>query len=71
MADFVARNKRGKIIGSTNFFFNILSGLGQLSGGFMYEYLSPALPFLISAVLFVPCLILTIFKVQEPTSREL
>ena len=70
MADFVARNKRGKIIGSTNFFFNILSGLGQLSGGFMYEYLSPALPFLISAVLFVPCLILTIFKVQEPTSRE-
>ena len=70
MADFVARNKRGKIIGSTNFFFNILSGLGQLSGGFMYEYLSPALPFLISSVLFVPCLILTIFKVQEPTSRE-
>jgi DHA1 family multidrug resistance protein-like MFS transporter len=71
MADFVARNKRGKIIGSTNFFFNILSGLGQLSGGFMYEYLSPTLPFLISATLFVPCLILTVFKVQEPTSREL
>jgi DHA1 family multidrug resistance protein-like MFS transporter len=70
MADFVARDKRGKIIGSTNFFFNILSALGQFSGGFMYQYLSPALPFLISAVLFVPCLFLTFFKVQEPTSRE-
>jgi MFS family permease len=70
MADFVARDKRGKIIGSTNFFFNILSALGQLSGGFMYQYLSPALPFLVSAVLFIPCLFLTFFKVQEPTSRE-
>jgi MFS family permease len=70
MADFVAREKRGKIIGSTNFFFNILSGLGQLSGGFMYEYMSPALPFLLSAVLFVPCILLTVFKVQEPEKRE-
>ena len=70
MADFVAREKRGKIIGSTNFFFNILSSLGQLSGGFMYQYLSPALPFLLSATLFIPCLILTLFKVHEPTSRE-
>jgi MFS family permease len=70
MADFVARDKRGKIIGSTNFFFNILSSLGLLSGGFMYQYLSPALPFLFSATLFIPCLILTLFKVHEPTSRE-
>jgi len=70
MADFVARDKRGKIIGSTNFFFNILSSLGQFSGGFMYYYLSPALPFLLSATLFIPCLILTLFKVHEPTSRE-
>ena len=70
MADFVAREKRGKIIGSTNFFFNILSSLGQLSGGFMYEYVSPALPFLLSSALFIPCLILTIFKVHEPTIRE-
>jgi DHA1 family multidrug resistance protein-like MFS transporter len=70
MADFVARDKRGKIIGSTNFFSNILSSLGALSGGFMYQYLSPALPFLLSATLFIPCLILTLFKVHEPTSRE-
>ena len=70
MADFVAREKRGKIIGSTNFFFNILSSLGQFSGGFMYQYLSAELPFLLSAILFIPCLILTLFKVHEPTSRE-
>jgi len=70
MADFVARDKRGKIIGSTNFFFYILSSLGTLSGGFMYVYLFPELPFLLSATLFIPCLILTLFKVHEPTSRE-
>jgi MFS family permease len=71
MADLTARDKRGKIIGSTNFFFNILSALGQLSGGFMYEYVAPELPFLISAILFVPCLILTFYKVQEPSNREI
>jgi DHA1 family multidrug resistance protein-like MFS transporter len=70
MADFVARDKRGKIIGSTSFFFNILGSLGQFSGGFMYSFVSPALPFLLSAALFVPCLFLTLFKVHEPTSRE-
>jgi MFS family permease len=71
MSDLVARNGRGKLIGSTNFFFNILSGLGQLSGGFIYQYLSPSFPFLIAAILFVPCLFLTLFQVQEPTKREL
>lgn len=71
MADFVVRDKRGKVIGSTNFFFNILSGLGQLAGGFMYEYVSPVFPFFIAAILFVPCLILTTFKVQEPIKKEI
>jgi DHA1 family multidrug resistance protein-like MFS transporter len=70
MADLTARQNRGKIIGSTNFFFNILNALGQLSGGFMYEYLSPALPFLFSAVLFIPCIFFTLFEVQEPANRE-
>ena len=70
MTDFVARNKRGKIIGSTNFFSNILSALGQLLGGFMYEYLSPSLPFLLAAALFAPCFVLTLFKVHEPAYRE-
>lgn len=70
MADLVARDKRGKMIGSTHFFFNILNAMGQLSGGYTYQYLSPALPFFLSATLFIPCFILTIFKVQEPASRE-
>jgi MFS family permease len=70
MADLVARDKRGKIIGSTHFFFYILSAFGQLAGGYMYQYLSPALPFLLSAALFIPCLIITLLKVQEPISRE-
>ena len=70
-ADLVAREKRGKIAGSTYFFFNILNSLGQLSGGFMYQYLSPALPFLLSSTLYVPCLLLTLFFVHEPTKREI
>ena len=71
MTDFVAREKRGKIIGSTNFFFNILSALGQLAGGFIYDYVSPGFPFIFSAILFVPCLLLTLFKVHDPINREI
>jgi len=70
-ADLVAREKRGKIAGSTYFFYYILNSLGQLSGGFMYQYLSPALPFLLSSTLYVPCLLLTLFFVHEPTKREI
>jgi MFS family permease len=70
-ADLVAREKRGKIAGSTYFFFNILNSLGLLSGGFTYQYLSPALPFLLFPLLYVPCLLLTLFFVHEPTKREL
>ncbi len=70
LADLVPRDNRGKMIGSTNFFCIILSALGVFSGGYMYTYVSPELPFILSAVLFVPCLILTLFKVHEPTKRE-
>jgi MFS family permease len=71
LADLVARDNRGKIIGSTNFFFCILNSVGQITGGFMYQYVSPALPFLLSAALYVPCVVFTIFKVHEPTNREI
>ena len=70
LADLVPRDKRGKIIGSTNFFFIILNALGQFLGGYMYQYVSPALPFIFSAALYVPCIFLTVFKVHEPTERE-
>jgi MFS family permease len=71
MADSVARENRGKIIGSTSFFFYILSSLGQLIGGFTYEYWNPAFPFLLAAVLFVPCFLLIWLRVQEPTNKEI
>ncbi|MFW6117324.1 MAG: MFS transporter [Thermoproteota archaeon] len=70
-ADLVAREKRGKISGSTYFFFNILNSLGQLSGGFMYQYISSSLPFLLSSTLYIPCLFLTLLLVHEPTKREI
>jgi len=70
LADIVPRESRGKIIGVTNFFFIILNALGSFFGGYMYQYVSPSLPFLIAAFLFVPCVFLTIFKVYEPTNKE-
>lgn len=71
MADLIVRGNRGKLIGSTNFFFNILSGLGQLTGGLTYQYLSPSVPFIIATILFIPAFFVIMFKVQEPVKREL
>ena len=69
-ADLVARENRGKIAGSTFFFFYILNSLGQLFGGFIYQYVSAMLPFLLSAMLYIPCFLLTLFLVHEPTKKE-
>jgi len=70
-ADLIAREKRGKIAGSTYFFYYIMNALGQLSGGFMYQYLYPALPFFMSSTIYIPCLLLTLLFVHEPTKREI
>ncbi|MFC1486868.1 hypothetical protein ACFLRN_04175 [Thermoproteota archaeon] len=59
-----------KTEGPTNFFFIILNGLGNIAGVYIYYYESPSFPFLVSAVLFVPCLFLTICKIHDPTKRE-
>ena len=70
LADLVPRETRGKIIGSTNFFFVILNAVGSFVGGYMYQYVSPTLPFFVAAALFVPCVLVTTFLVHEPTNRE-
>ncbi len=69
-ADLVSKEKRGKIAGSTFFFFYILNSMGQLFGGFVYQYISPSCPFFLASALYVPCFILTLFFVHEPTKKE-
>jgi len=69
-ADLVPKKQRGKIIGSSNFVNYIIMALGTLAGGFIYEHVSPQLPFLIPVVFVVPEILIILFLVHEPEKRE-
>ncbi|MBX5327978.1 MAG: MFS transporter [Candidatus Bathyarchaeota archaeon] len=68
-ADLVPQSKRGKITGSANFFAYILMALGAGLGGFLYDDVSPMLPFLLTAIFAIPSTVLILF-VQEPKPEE-
>ena len=69
-ADLVPREQRGKIMGFSNFVNNILTSIGQLTGGILYERVSHQLPFLLLPVFVVPSILITLFLVHEPKRRE-
>ncbi len=69
-ADLVPREHRGKVIGFTQFFTYISAAIAQLLGGFLYEKVSPQLPFLLFWASTIPGAILTILLIHEPKKRE-
>jgi DHA1 family multidrug resistance protein B-like MFS transporter len=69
-ADLTPKDQRGKVNGFTNFANYILMALGSLTGGILYEHVSPQLPFFIAIVLIVPSFVLTLVMVREPERRE-
>jgi MFS family permease len=69
-ADMTPREQRGKVVGFTNFANNILMASGGLIGGFVYEHLSPQMPFFIALAVTVPQFLITLFFVHEPKQRE-
>jgi len=68
-ADFVPQSKRGKITGSANFFAYIFMALGAGLGGFLYDAVSPMLPFLLATAFAIPSTAL-ILLVHEPKPEE-
>ncbi len=68
-ADLVPQAQRGKVTGSTNFFSYIFMAIGGGLGGFLYDAVSPQLPFLLMVVLVIPSALL-LLKVLEPKPEE-
>lgn len=66
--DLVPLEKRGKVIGLTNFTTFIVAAIGQLIGGILYEK-APQLPFFFIWVFIVPSFIITL-RLHEPKRRE-
>jgi len=69
-ADLTPKEQRGKVNGFTNFVNFILMAFGSLLGGFLYEHVSPQLPFFLAMVSTVPSFVLTLALVYEPEKRE-
>jgi MFS family permease len=69
-ADLVPQTQRGKVTGSMNFFSYIFMALGAVIGGFVYDNVSPQLPFLLMIVFIIPSTLLTVLRVHEPKPEE-
>jgi len=67
--DYVATEKRGKVVGSSNFVNNITGAVAQLVGGILYAA-SPQLPFLITPPIIATGFVITALLIKEPKHRQ-
>lgn len=69
-ADLVPQAQRGKVTGSMNFFTYVFMAIGGITGGLLYDNVSPQTPFLVMLLLIIPSILLTAFFVHEPKPEE-
>jgi len=69
-ADLVPKELRGKESGSSQFITYVLMAVGGLTGGFLYENIYPAFPFLLAFALTIVCTLLQALLVREPKKRH-
>jgi len=68
-ADLVPKEQRGKVIGFTNFFNNILMAFGSVVGSVLYS-ISPQFPFFLLLILLMPEFLIVLLLVDEPKKRQ-
>jgi MFS family permease len=69
-ADLVPQELRGKEVGCSYFVVFVLMALGGLVGGFLYQSVSPMLPFILAFVETIPCAVITLLFIHEPKQKE-
>jgi len=69
-ADLVPRDMRGKEVGCSQFITYALMSAGGLIGGFIYQFVSPTLPFVLAFIVTLPCALVTLLLIHEPEKRE-
>jgi MFS family permease len=67
--DYVPSDKRGKVVGSSNFVNSIVGGFAQVMGGVMYE-ISHQLPFFIIPPVLAVAFATTLLLIREPKKRQ-
>jgi len=69
-ADLVPKELRGKEVGCSQFIMYLLMSVGGLAGGFLYQYISPMLPFALSFLVTIPCSLITWRLIHESETRQ-
>ena len=69
-ADLTPQEQRGKVSGFINFANYIVLAAGSLTGGYLYEHVSPQSPFMLAIAAVLPSFLLTLALVREPEKRE-
>jgi len=69
-ADLVPQELRGKEAGCNQFITYLLMAIGGLIGGFLYQYVSQALPFMLAFLASVICTVISLFLIHEPKERQ-
>jgi len=69
-ADLVPRNLRGKVTGSMNFFTYIFMAIGGVTGGLLYDNISPQTPFLLMIFMSALATLIVFFGIHEPKLEE-
>jgi MFS family permease len=69
-ADLVPQELRGKEAGCSYFIVFVLMAFGGLIGGFLYQSVSPMLPFILAFIENIPCAAVTIFLIKEPKRKQ-
>jgi MFS family permease len=69
-ADSVPQELRGKEVGCSFFIIFVLMSIGGLIGGFLYQSVSPMLPFILTFIVTIPCAVVTLLFINEPKQRE-
>jgi len=69
-ADYIPREKRGRVTAALAFVASLSGAFGQALGGFEYERINERFPFLVLTVFMILSLIVVFFKIKEPEIRE-
>lgn len=70
-ADYIPREKRGRVTAALAFVAALAGAAGQVLAGFEYNSLSPQLPFVVLTVFMFLSFCVVLFKIKEPKMREL
>ncbi len=70
-ADLIPRSKRGNVMATLMLVYGITTAVITTIGGLMYQEVAPHFPFLISLALLLIGFLTVVFRMKEPSKREI